>query len=252
MTGKDKYSVLLPTYNERQNLPYIIFLLDEAFTACHADYEIVIVDDNSPDGTLTVAKRLQSLYGESYIKLAPREGKLGLGSAYVHGFDHASGNFILILDADLSHHPRYIPSFIAMQRSANYDIVSGTRYVSNGGVFGWSFSRKVVSRAANFLAQVFLQPGVTDLTGSFRLFKRDVFGRIMKDVVSTGYVFQMEVIVRAKLLRFAVAEVPIVFVDRMFGESKLGSTEVAHYLRGMWVLVTSKFHSYGVDRRVYH
>lgn len=108
-------------------------------------------------------------------------------------------------------------------------------------MYGWTFHRKIVSRVANFLAQVLLKPGVTDLTGSFRLFKRDAFERIMKKVESTGYVFQMEIIVRAKRLEMKVGEVPIVFVDRLFGESKLGSMEVAEYLRGLWLLFCSKY-----------
>ncbi|KAK3243973.1 dolichol-P-mannose synthesis, variant 2 [Cymbomonas tetramitiformis] len=102
-----KYSVLLPTYNERDNIGIIVWLLVRTFKEHDIDYEIVIVDDNSPDGTQDVIRKLQEVYGENRILLRPRAGKLGLGSAYVHGMSHASGDFIVIMDADLSHHVRF-------------------------------------------------------------------------------------------------------------------------------------------------
>lgn len=234
----DKYSVLLPTYNERENLPYVVFLIVEAFESCGAPFEIVIVDDASPDGTSRVAEALVKVYGADRIVLAPRPGRLGLGSAYRHGVQRASGNFVLLMDADLSHHPKFIPQFIEAQRRTGADVVTGTRYVPGGGVYGWNLRRKLVSRVANYLAAVLLRPQVSDLTGSFRLYKRDVFDRIMKHVVSTGYVFQMEIIVRARKLGLSIDEIPITFVDRLFGESKLGSVEIVHYLQGLWMLLT--------------
>ncbi|PXF43046.1 Dolichol-phosphate mannosyltransferase subunit 1 [Gracilariopsis chorda] len=233
----DKYSVLLPTFNERENLPYVIFFLDEAFQAAQADYEVIIIDDASPDGTLQVAKALQASYGAEKIILRPRERKAGLGSAYMHGATHATGNFIIILDADLSHHPKYIPQFIEKQRQTKCDVVTGTRYVPNGGVYGWTFRRKLVSRVANYLAHIVLRPGVSDLTGSFRLYKATSFQTIMHHMEATGYVFQMEIIVRAKRMGLDVREVPITFVDRLFGESKMGADEIIQYLIQLWRLV---------------
>lgn len=234
--GSTKYSVLLPTFNERENLPYVVYLIVEAFESCNASFEIVIIDDASPDGTGAVAKELMSLYGDNVIVLAPRSGRLGLGSAYRHGIKFASGDFIFVMDADLSHHPKYIPSFIERQRETSADVVTGTRYIEGGGVYGWDLRRKLVSRVANFLAATLLRPGVSDLTGSFRLYRRQAFDKIMDTMLSRGYVFQMEIIVRARKLGFQITEVPIVFVDRLFGESKLGSMEVAEYLRGLWML----------------
>lgn len=182
-------------------------------------FEIVIIDDASPDGTGAVARRLQALYPPDTITLAPRPGKLGLGSSYTHGLAHAAGNYIFILDADLSHHPKFIPAFVAALRAGGHDIISGTRYAAGGGVAGWSLRRKLVSRVANYVAGVLLSPGVSDLTGSFRLYKRDVFEALMGVVVSRGYVFQMEVVVRAVKAGWSVGEVPITFVDRLYGES---------------------------------
>jgi dolichol-phosphate mannosyltransferase len=102
----DKYSVLLPTYNERENLPIIVWLLNKYLSEAGLDFEIIVIDDGSPDGTLEVAKELEAIYGKSKIVLRPREKKLGLGTAYVHGMKHATGNFVVIMDADLSHHVR--------------------------------------------------------------------------------------------------------------------------------------------------
>ncbi|TKA50542.1 Dolichol-phosphate mannosyltransferase, partial [Cryomyces minteri] len=105
MASKNKYSVLLPTYNERRNLPIIVWLLHKTFTENNLDWEIIIIDDASPDGTQDVAKQLIKAYGPSHILLKPRAGKLGLGTAYVHGLQFATGNFVIIMDADFSHHP---------------------------------------------------------------------------------------------------------------------------------------------------
>jgi len=168
--------------------------------------------------------------------LKPRPGKLGLGTAYVHGIKHATGNFIIIMDADLSHHPKFIPEFIRKQAEGNFDIVSGTRYVGSGGVFGWDLRRKIVSRGANYVAQILLRPGASDLTGSFRLYKREVLEILTKECVSKGYVFQMEMLVRARSIGFSIGEVPISFVDRVYGESKLGGNEIVQYLKGLLTL----------------
>jgi len=232
----DKYSILLPTYNEKENLPIIVWLIVKCLEEHDFEYEIIIIDDGSPDGTLEVAKQLQNIYGASKIVLKPRASKLGLGTAYVHGMKHATGNFIIIMDADLSHHPKFIPEFIAAQKARDLDIVTGTRYEGGGGVFGWDFYRKLVSRGANYLTQVLLQPGVSDLTGSFRLYKKEVLEKLVSKCVSKGYVFQMEMIVRARQLRYTIEEVPITFVDRVYGQSKLGGSEIIQFAKGLLYL----------------
>lgn len=233
---KPKVSVLLPTYNERENLPIIVWLLVKYFTEASLTFEIIIIDDGSPDGTLDVAKELQKIYGEEQIVLRPRAKKLGLGTAYIHGVKHAQGEFIVIMDADLSHHPKFIPDMLKTQVEGNFDLVSGTRYAHGGGVYGWDFMRKLISRTANYVAQVLLRPAASDLTGSFRLYKKDVLERLVNSCVSKGYVFQMEMIVRARQQGLTVGEVPITFVDRVYGESKLGGNEIFGYLKGLLYL----------------
>lgn len=203
-----------------------------------------------------MAQDLQKIYGEDKILLRPRKAKLGLGTAYIHGIQHATGDFIIIMDADLSHHvsfkhksskifvnssfllfqPKFIPDFIELQKKHDYDIVSGTRYRGSGGVFGWDFKRKLISRGANFLSQLLLRPNASDLTGSFRLYKKPVLEKCISSCVSKGYVFQMEMLVRARQHGFSVGEVPITFVDRVYGTSKLGGTEIVQFAKNLLYL----------------
>lgn len=234
----NKYSVILPTYNERQNLPILVYLLAKSFNKDNLDWEVVIVDDNSPDGTQEIALKLVDIFGPEHIQLRARAGKLGLGTAYVHGLQFVTGNFVIIMDADFSHHPEAIPEFIALQAKGDYDIVTGTRYDGDGGVFGWDLKRKLVSRGANFLADFFLRPKISDLTGSYRLYKKEVLSKVIEETKSKGYVFQMEMIVRARVLGYKIGEVPISFVDRLYGDSKLGGSEIVQYLKGIWNLFT--------------
>ena len=237
-----KFSVIVPTYNERRNIGILYLLLRRAFadpSLAEDDFEVIVVDDNSPDGTADVVRALQREYDDANLLLRPRPGKLGLGTAYVHGLSHASGEFVVIMDADLSHHPRAIPEMVRTLRATACDVVTGTRYVAGGGVHGWDTRRKLTSRVANYLAHVLLAPGVSDLTGSFRLYRKDALEALVKAVVSKGYVFQMEIIVRAKKAGLRVAEVPISFVDRVYGTSKLGGAEIVGYLKGLvWLFLT--------------
>ncbi|KAK9826209.1 hypothetical protein WJX81_008657 [Elliptochloris bilobata] len=239
-SGKHRYSVLLPTYNERENIGIIVALLVKTLEAEKLNFEVIIVDDNSPDGTQDVVRQLQQAYGEDRILLRARPGKLGLGTAYMYGLKHARGDFIIIMDADLSHHPKYIPEMIRVQAASGHDIVSGTRYAPGGGVAGWDFRRKLTSRGANVLASTLLQPRASDLTGSFRLYRTDALARLMPACRARGYAFQMEIMVRACNAGMRVGEVPIVFVDRLYGASKLGGAEIWMFLKGLaWLLVTT-------------
>jgi len=144
------------------------------------------------------------------------------------------------MDADFSHHPKFIAEMVKVQAEQNVDIVTGTRYAGDGGVYGWDLKRKMVSRGANIFADTLLRPGVSDLTGSFRLYKKDVLAKVITKVQSKGYVFQMELMVLSKSMGYTVAEVPISFVDRVYGESKLGGDEIIQYTKGvlsLWMRV---------------
>lgn len=154
------YSVILPTYNERENLPIIYYLIDKTFTGVDANYEVVIVDDSSPDNTLDVAQKLQKSYGQDHVRIVSREGKLGLGTAYIAGLKAAKGDRIILMDADLSHHPKFIPQMIDVMDSTGAEIVTGTRYCQGGGVYGWDLKRKVTryARPTSLVLREMLMP----------------------------------------------------------------------------------------------
>jgi len=233
---KPTYSVILPTYNESENLPYMLWLLNKHLNKAGIDWEVIVVDDASPDGTQKVCHALMKIFNteeRDCIVLKPRPGKLGLGTAYIHGMKFARGSFIILMDADMSHHPKFIAQMIKKQKEKDYDVVTGTRYVKSGGVWGWDLRRKLTSRVANYLADFLLGLEVSDLTGSFRLYKREVFEQLIKQVESKGYVFQMEMIFRSRQLGNSIAEVPITFVDRQYGVSKMGMKEITQYLAGL-------------------
>ncbi|CAI5502292.1 unnamed protein product, partial [Closterium sp. Naga37s-1] len=226
--GVDKESFeIVVIDNNSPPLPLVLPLSSPPPDLTKESFEIIVIDDNSPDGTQEVVKKLAKHYGEDTILLRPRPGKLGLGTAYVFGLQHARGEFVFIMDADLSHHPKYIPQFIRKQQETDADIVTGSRYSPGGGVVGWDFKRKMTSRGANVLTHTLLWPRVSDLTGSFRLYRKEILENLMDVVVSKGYVFQMEMIVRASRASLVIEEVPIVFVDRLYGSSKLGGTEIS-------------------------
>lgn len=233
--AKMKITVILPTYNEKENLPIIIWLLFKYLG--DFDFEIIIIEDGSPDGTLQVAEKMQDIYGSDKIVILNRGKKLGLGTAYRAGLELATGDHIILMDADLSHHPKFIPEFIKKAQRHDYDIVTGTRYDGTGGVSGWDMKRKLISCGANVLTQMALGPSVTDLTGSFRLYKKSVLRKLMGLSRSKGYAFQMEIIVLAEQLGYKIGEVPITFVDRVYGQSKMGFEEIVRFLFGVVDLV---------------
>jgi dolichol-phosphate mannosyltransferase len=143
------------------------------------------------------------------------------------------------MDADLSHHPKYLKEFIKKQKETNSDIVTGTRYKNGGGVYGWNPLRKLISRGANFFSSFLLRPVVSDMTGSYRLYKKEIFEDLMKVVTNSGYAFQTEVIVRAQYKGYKIIEVPISFVDRLMGKSKLGFNEIIIYFKTVVSLYTT-------------
>ncbi|KXZ48592.1 hypothetical protein GPECTOR_26g495 [Gonium pectorale] len=228
-----EYSIIVPTYNERENVGALLWILRAELAALAVSYEVVFVDDNSPDGTADAVRELQAAFGPELVHLVSRPGKQGLGSAYAAGLREANGEFVILMDADLSHHPKHLPAFISSQRASNADIVTGTRYRLGGGVAGWNLARKLTSRGANILASFLLGARTSDLTGAYRLYRRDVLADLLCRTRSRGYAFQMEVIVRAQYDGRRIEEVPIVFVDRLYGTSKLGVGEYVQFARGL-------------------
>lgn len=230
-------SIIVPTYNERENVPILLWLIHKTCSDAGIAYEVIVVDDASPDGTQQAVQQMGLLLAAASppgrVLLTTRHAKLGLGTAYKHGLASASGKWVILMDADLSHHPKYIPTLLRVQRDSGADIVTGTRYVPPGGVSGWSWGRKFTSRGANVLASTLLGLSVSDLTGAYRLYRRALLATLLGGVRSKGYAFQMEMIATASARGAAIAEVPIVFVDRLYGESKLGASEYVMFVRDL-------------------
>ena len=222
--------VVIPTYNERENIGDMI----SALQGIGEQVDILVVDDNSPDGTATLVQ--QVIQSRSGIYLMHRPGKGGLGSAYKEAFTFAlqkSWRYICEMDADFSHNPQDIVRLLENCRKGA-DLTIGSRYIPGGSVVGWSLWRRFVSRAANITAQVLLRSKICDITSGFKCFKRQTLKSIDLDcVTSEGYIFQVEMNHRARLKGLKIEQVPICFKERRQGKSKLGMKEA---LVGIWQL----------------
>jgi dolichol-phosphate mannosyltransferase len=215
-------TVCLPTYNERENLEAMLRSLEP-----HG-VRVLVVDDNSPDGTGELADRLAAELG--FVDVLHRERKDGLGPAYVAGFRRAladGAELVLEMDCDFSHDPADVPRLIAAVENGA-DVALGSRYVPGGGVVDWGLVRRFVSSGGSWYARTLLGLGVRDLTGGFKCFRREVLERIdLESVHSKGYAFQIELTYRALRAGFRVVEVPIRFADRTDGHSKMSRAIVA-------------------------
>jgi len=214
-------TVVIPTYNEAENLPSLI---DNLVELSIPDLKLIIVDDGSPDGTGKLAEDLAQQRLPGRMSVVHREGKLGLGSAYIRGFGVAlsqGAQAIGQMDADFSHSPSYLPEFLAQLEQ--WDAVFGSRYVEGGQVDErWSLGRRFLSSFGNTYARVILQLQVRDSTGGFRIWRAETLGALpLERIRSEGYVFQVEMAYLAQKLGFKIAEQPIYFEDRRIGQSKM-------------------------------
>ncbi len=215
--------VILPTYDEAGNIEAMVEALGPKLSA---DDRILIVDDNSPDGTGQIADRLAAAH-ES-VEVLHRPGKQGLGPAYIAGFRRAlagGAGLIVQMDSDFSHDPAYLPRLIAA--SALADLVLGSRYVPGGAITEWGSTRRLISRGGSLYSRAVLGVPVRDLTGGFKCFRREVLESIDLDsVAASGYSFQVEMTYRTLRAGFEVLEVPITFRERETGSSKMSSSIV--------------------------
>jgi dolichol-phosphate mannosyltransferase len=226
--------VILPTYDERENLPIVVSRTLTALAACEPPVAptILVVDDASPDGTGELADELARTCQE--VRVLHRERKEGLGAAYLAGFDVAlahGADLVVEMDADLSHDPADLPRLIDAARHGA-DVVLGSRYVDGGAVEGWSWHRQLLSRAGGRYAAAVLGLQVSDLTGGFKCFRAGVLRHLDRERVrSRGYAFQIELTYQAAKAGLEIAEVPIVFRERSHGRSKM-SPAIA--LEALW------------------
>jgi dolichol-phosphate mannosyltransferase len=230
--------VILPTYNERENLEPLVAAVRAQLDQTAPDHVVLVVDDSSPDGTGDVADRLA--VHDSRVRVLHRPRKEGLGQAYRAGFAQAlagEADLVFEMDADFSHDPSYLPAMIAAARDA--DLVLGSRYVAGGGVRNWGAVRRVISRGGCWYARRVLGVEVRDLTGGFKCFRRAVLEAMDLDSVrSQGYAFQVELTYRALALGFRVKEIGIVFADRRVGASKMSRRIV---LEAIWMVPRLRF-----------
>jgi dolichol-phosphate mannosyltransferase len=225
--------IIIPTYNELDNLERLVSSVFEVVAEVH----ILVVDDNSPDGTGDLADRLAEK--DDRVHVMHRAGKLGLGTAYVEGFRwglERGYEYLLEMDADFSHDPKYLPELLKAARGGA-DLALGSRYVNGGGTVNWGLLRQFISRGGSLYARSVLGVKTRDLTGGFKCFRRGVLEAIDLDTIrSSGYSFQIEMTFRTLRLGFHVQEVPIVFVDRRVGQSKMSRSIFAEAIWMVWGL----------------
>jgi len=228
-----KFSLVVPTYNEAGGIERLISTLDEIFKANNLDGEIIVVDDNSPDGTGAIVDRLAQSYP---VRCLHRPGKMGLSSGVIDGwaFARPESEAVGAMDADFSHDAKIVPRMVKALEDG-YGLAIGSRYVPGGGIENWPLKRKVTSLVAIALAKP-LTP-VRDITSGFFLIKRDALTGVELDPI--GFKIGLEVIAKAHYGR--VIEIPYVFTDRIVGESKLNQKEIVNYLRQLGRIYALKF-----------
>lgn len=222
--SETEVSIVVPTYNERDNIAELVDRIHKALSRAGIKYEIVIVDDNSPDGTAEVAESLSSQYN---VKVLKRKGKLGLSSAVLDGVKISTGRYIVVMDADLQHPPEVIPELTDKARNG-YDVVIASRYVRGGSPGEWNIVRKVISKGATYIARIMLPQArnVKDPMSGFFLFKKEVIED--RQLNPRGFKILLELLVRGRYNK--VCEVPYTFGKRLKGKSKLGTKEIINYL----------------------
>jgi glycosyltransferase involved in cell wall biosynthesis len=218
----ERHTIIVPTYNERDNIQQLVAGILEL----GLDSRIIIVDDNSPDGTGRLADGLAEMH--SVVRAIHRPGKLGLGTAHVAGMKAALANgasYVLTMDADFSHHPRYIPSLLGLLTTV--DVAIGSRYVAGGGTIHCTPPRRALSRGANLFARTMLGLHASDATAGFRAYRREVLESISLDgIMSDGYSFLVEVLYRCERRGWTTGEIPILFENRQRGSSKISQAEI--------------------------
>lgn len=224
--------VIIPTYNEKENIQSIL----KAVLNLEGGFDVLVVDDGSPDGTADLVKELQKNHTDQ-IHLLEREGKLGLGTAYIAGFKYGLANgydYMFEMDADFSHNPNDLPRLLEACTEGGADLSVGSRYVKGGGVKNWGLDRLVLSRGASIYVQLISWMPVKDPTAGFKCYSRKVLETIDLDKIKfIGYAFQIEMKFAAYTSGFKIVEVPIIFADRELGVSKMNLSIITEAITGV-------------------
>jgi len=235
-------SIVVPTYNERDRLPELVRAVFDAYRAAGVDGELVIVDDNSPDGTGDIASQHGKSIsnGKLSIQVVRRQAKLGLSSAILAGVQSSSGDIVVVMDGDFSHPPQTIPHMVEEIQNSKYDIVVASRYIKGGSIAGWPFKRRLMSKGATKIAKYGLGIQVQDPMSGFFAFRRHIIEGVKFDAI--GYKMLLEILVKTKGAK--VKEVPYTFTNRRDGTSKLDTCVMLDYFRAVW-----KLYRYGKSLR---
>jgi dolichol-phosphate mannosyltransferase len=233
-TGRQKALVIVPTYNEAENVRELV----PAILSQGPEFEVLIVDDNSPDGTGQIVEEMS--VSEPRLHVLRRPGKTGLGTAYVDGFRYAlrhDYDYVFEMDADFSHDPNSLPDFIRAAEADNVDLVLGSRYLNGVTVVNWPLSRLILSYGANVYTKLVTWMPVNDATGGFKCFRRRVLEALdLNHVHSDGYGFQIEMSFKAWRKKFRLKEIPITFTDRRVGISKMNRKIIWEAMWLVWHL----------------
>ncbi len=232
--------VIIPTYNEKENIADILL----AVFGLQQDFHVLVIDDGSPDGTAQIVTELRSKFPDQLF-LEERKGKLGLGTAYIHGFKWALAkgyNYIFEIDADFSHNPKDLTRLYDACKRDGADVAVGSRYVSEGGVINWPKERIILSKGASIYTRMITWMPVKDPTAGFICYKKEVLEAINLDAITfVGYAFQIEMKFAAWKLGFKIVEVPIIFKDRTHGTSKMNKGIVKEGILGVLKLRWNSF-----------
>jgi len=229
-----KVLVIIPTFNEAENIANVIYEVlmhnNESYL-----YEVLVVDDNSPDGTAGIVETINS----DKVKIIKREGKLGLGTAYIEGFNFAiksKYDYAFEMDADFSHDPKYLPEFI-QEIEKGYDLVVGSRYINGVSVVNWPMGRLLLSYYANIYTRIITGMKIKDTTAGFMCYRVNSLSSInLSNIKSNGYSFQIEMKFKFFKKKFKISEIPILFIDRRAGESKMSKKVVHEAMFMVWIL----------------
>ncbi len=227
--------VIIPTYNERENIIELLERLKKAFKSQSLEYKIIVIDDNSPDGTADAVKQWASDNRDTCVEVIVREGKKGLGSAILLGLRRAlqdpGAKYFVTMDADLSHRPEDLPLMIKYARVA--DVVQGSRYIRGGRIIGWGFHRYIMSKTANTLIKLLYRTGVKDNTSNYRVYSRRAVEALIKYAYAQSYEWAIESILIPIACGYRVVESPIVFINRTRGKSKLSLGDIIRW----WIYI---------------